>query len=77
MDASEIDSVLEGRSRRVVASSVYDLIRKRIAASHPADRPPLRAHDGRALRKRGITKTEGLEGSGGRETARRGPVAPG
>ncbi|HZZ21658.1 MAG TPA: hypothetical protein VFE60_03340 [Roseiarcus sp.] len=66
MDEGEVDSVLEGRSRRVVASSLYNLIRKRIAASHPAGQAPVKVHDGRALRKREITKTEGLKGGASR-----------
>jgi hypothetical protein len=62
MDGHEIDSVLEGRSRRVVTASLYDLIRKRIVASHPADQAPVKAHDGRALRKREVTKFESKGG---------------
>jgi hypothetical protein len=81
MDGREVDSVLEGRSRRVVTASVYNLIRKRIAASHPAGQAPVKAHDGHALRKRKITKTEGLKSGASRsrkalpqETARGGPA---
>jgi hypothetical protein len=71
MDGREVDSVLEGRSRRVVTASVYNLIRKRIAASHPAGQTPVKAHDGRALRKNKIT-----EGSKGGEGRSRKALAP-
>jgi hypothetical protein len=84
MDGGEIDSVLEGRSRRVVTASVYSLIRKRIAASHPAGQAPVKAHDGRALRKREITKTEGSKDGASRprraltpQEARGGPANAG
>jgi hypothetical protein len=66
MDEGEIDSVLEGASRRGTIASVYRLIRKRIIASHPAGEPPVKAHNGRALRNREITKTEGLKGGASR-----------
>jgi hypothetical protein len=58
MDSGEIPSVLEGRSRRPFMSGIYNLLRRRIAKSHPADKPPVKAHDGRALRKREVTKSE-------------------
>jgi hypothetical protein len=81
MDEGEIDSVLEGASRRGTIASVYRLIRKRIIASHPAGEPPVKAHNGRALRKREVTKTEGLKGGASRsrkalpqETAGGGPA---
>jgi hypothetical protein len=81
MDEGEIDSVLEGASRRGTIASAYRLIRKRIIASHPAGEPPVKVHHGRALRKREVTKTEGLESGASRsrkalaqETARGGPA---
>jgi hypothetical protein len=78
MDEGEIDSVLEGGSRRGVVASVYRLIRKRIIASHPAGEAPVKAHHGRALRGHRLTKThEDLKASACGETARGGPVAPG
>ena len=68
MDEGEIDLVLEGRSRRPVIASIYDLICRRVAESHPAGEAPAKAHDGRALRKRATTqtKTENLKGGASR-----------
>jgi hypothetical protein len=84
MDEGALDSVLEGGSRRGTIASVYRLIRKRIAASHPAGQAPVKAHDGRALRKRQITKTEGSKGGASRsrraltpQEARGGPANAG
>jgi hypothetical protein len=51
MDAGEIDSVVEGGSRRPVVASIYALIRRRIIASHPAGKLPVKVHDGRGIRK--------------------------
>jgi hypothetical protein len=47
MNSGELESVLEGASRRVVASSLYDLICKRAANSHPIGRSAVKVHDGR------------------------------
>lgn len=68
MDEGEIVSVLEGRSRRPVIATIYDLICRRVAKSHPAGEAPAKAHDGRALRKRATTqtKTENLKGGASR-----------
>jgi hypothetical protein len=81
MDSGEIPSVLEGRSRRPFMHGIYNLLRRRVAASHPAGKPPAKVHDGRALRRREVTKTEGSEGGTSRsrkalaqETAREGPA---
>jgi hypothetical protein len=72
MDEGEIDSVLEGRSRRPVIASIYDLICRRIAKSHPADQAPRKAHDGRALRGRKTSKTG--RSKGGASRSRRAPA---
>jgi hypothetical protein len=50
--SNELLSILEGGSRRIVAASLYDLVCRRAIASHPADGPAARIHDGSSrLRK--------------------------
>jgi hypothetical protein len=52
LNNGEIESVMDGRSRRPVSASVYDYMCRLAVASHPIGAPPAKWHDGRhSLRK--------------------------
>jgi hypothetical protein len=43
IEAGELASILDGASRRILVSSIYDYLVRRIVASYPLERPPAKA----------------------------------